>query len=537
MEYFVKTKRILEHLHHENLNSEEMDIIKEKILTEIAGKEKIFITNVVASKVIENLLYYTKVEEIMALFISLGDDIPELVKHQYASHVIQRLIIMISSSIDDTSYSEYFQPIISIIKKWIKALDHFYINEYSSHVLRSLIELLGHIRVNDRFQSKGRSENYIKDEALINADNFYVPYNFSDKIVYMKLLKKLCKKFTKITNETDLLTDSKTGILVCYILLATNNMDNFLFQQQLTCVYSRVAIIDTQQSQNIHKILIGNTAPNFLFQILLVFSNDSKIQKKLFNLFIKEHLSTLIQDKVAINTIKTLVYCIKNTNYLLRICKRIINSIKTLNNLSSHHISLMSCIISSCLSLNLLNEGLLGNIIQCFNAKDNIFSSIITMKASCETFLTEPLIPVCCHFISCLFTDIRYECIIQSFMKLSVKEITKLATDPSGSRVMDSFFKNPQILNSEKSQMLAKFSNESFLILAKNKYGSFCIENIWQYLEQNKKIELARFFINNAHFKYNSFGKLLSNKLKLQTMLNTTIKPKPNFKSKNKNKR
>ncbi|KAF1742151.1 hypothetical protein MXB_680, partial [Myxobolus squamalis] len=238
---------------------------------------------------------------------------------------------------------------------------------------------------------------------------------------------------------------------------------------------------------------------------------------------------SLLDDNISSNVIKAAICSLKNPDLAKRIFKDIIVGIKSCSSLSINHVSILSSIVTISSSLQLFDNSMYSSILGIFKSNKNIVLSIITMKSYCENLQDESIVPVSCHLLCCLFDQEVCLSIFQDFHQLSFKEINRLACDPSGSRVVDAYFNSQFVTFDDKNSLLNSFSDENILALAKNKYGSFCMENMWKYFAKARKSNLAQYFLSNSHFKYNSFGKLLAKKLKLEIV----VDPKSRFKSKN----
>lgn len=122
------------------------------VLEEARGKELKLVTNQICSKLMERLILHASDIQLKQLFLAFATHFVALSHHKYSSHVVETLIVrgaaliekeLIEGLIEDdeitTSMEDLFLSMVNEYKPHVQAMvDH----QYSSHVLRLLILVL-----------------------------------------------------------------------------------------------------------------------------------------------------------------------------------------------------------------------------------------------------------------------------------------------------------------------------------------------------------------------------------------------------------
>ncbi|KII60929.1 Nucleolar protein 9 [Thelohanellus kitauei] len=498
MNYFIRTKNMLDKYKKGPEKNEEMEIIKCQVLEVVSGIEFKCVRNAVASHVVERILPYMKEGELSSLLLSLSDHIVALSEDRYASHVIQRLIEFVSLTLYTPDNSEKFSDVISTMKTLIKKSDDLFCHIYAKHVMRALIELIGHIQVTQRINSQCHQR---KSEELLDRPSFYttVTCQSVDTKIFVKLLKRLFKKLKKHLDFSDDMV-----INYSYSILAAYNLN----QEQFDLIFNHV--YEWFLSKKIYSV-VSNPTTTFLVQLLFIFSEDSEVHKRLF-FELQPSLSNALTDKVANNVILSALASVKSCEVLENWISLILDAIIQSGFPTLLNLRLMSSILEKSKTLKSFENHKSKKVLSCFG--ECSFRQIITLNPQIDNVLDADIVPAACHFLACYFDAGYCNSLVLSFLELTLKELTKIMTDPSGSRVVDAFFRSGSVSYKLKVKLLKKIDNREIAKYSRNKYSVYCIENFWLYLSDDRKAEIASLISDSVHFKTNNLVKHLARKLK-----------------------
>ncbi|EDK36511.2 hypothetical protein PGUG_00609 [Meyerozyma guilliermondii ATCC 6260] len=204
IEYFKSAESTLNVTSFES--TEERDAFINSVLDEASGKELKLVTNQICSKLMERIILFGGDQQLISIFKSFSNHFVSLAHHKYSSHVLETLLVRIAGLVEKElarSAEDAADQEVTVEHLFITMMQEFYphINEmithqYASHVLRLLILILASkklpsaLTANSTLRSKkskiARKMIEIKDNEDFDR-SFETPPSFKDE------LKKVCK--------------------------------------------------------------------------------------------------------------------------------------------------------------------------------------------------------------------------------------------------------------------------------------------------------------------------------------------------------
>lgn len=130
---------------------EERSIFINSVLDEAQGKELKLVTNQICSKLMERIILYGDDEHLVSIFWLFTNHFVSLAHHKYSSHVLETLLVRVAGLIekelaksgdsvdDETSIEHLF---IAMMQEFYPRIKEMITHQYASHVLRMLILIL-----------------------------------------------------------------------------------------------------------------------------------------------------------------------------------------------------------------------------------------------------------------------------------------------------------------------------------------------------------------------------------------------------------
>ncbi|XP_011633477.1 nucleolar protein 9 [Pogonomyrmex barbatus] len=522
--------RILDLIRNDLSSSEEKRMLVQNVYDEIAGREVECACNQIGSRVIESLLKYASLEAIQKLTQAFESSLRKLSCDAFASHILQKIIIICADrgnkdptlnakNTDKTSpksenvivevkpseVQSYNDIVLKLSRYFLNNIEEFVFDRYANYVLRTVIECLGGlIEYSDENNKKSTVPDFTKRRPVIQA--------------YKDLLMQSCDRLQKWPKFCEFGQDQITSNMVQCVLFSLKDIDPNLIKTIIKKITTEC--FKTKENETLPNIFNSEYSVRILEACLIV--AQPKTFKKLYKTFFAENMESLcLAQNSNFSVQKLLDYCITK-----EIFEEIFNKV-------SEHFSkifkrgftgILVSTGNACLRLQ-TNQGPFVNamikLLKCDVSTENqtqLVRCIMTLKNPFQLEIESDSPQPSIHLHGSLIVQAILKFnkpikIVNSLLEMSNEELLRVFNDPKGSRILDAFMDSKYI--GEKSrEKLCKKLHGTWAELAKNTYGSRCLDKMWTWARMNQKVlimeELAA---DGQSLGSTKSGKIISMKL------------------------
>ncbi|XP_012062862.1 PREDICTED: nucleolar protein 9 [Atta cephalotes] len=527
--------RILELIRNDSPSTEEKTMLAQNVYQEISGREIVCACNQVGSRIIDSLLKYANLEAIQKLTQALESSLRRLSSDKFASHILQRIIIVCADrgnrdsasnaknardktntksknavdtvmDIEPSEVQSYNNIVLKLSKYVLNNSEEFVFDIYANHVLRTVIECLaGLIEDPGEGNKKSAMPDLTKRRPVIQE--------------YKDLLIQSCDRLQKWPQFCEFGREQLTSGLVQCILYSLKDVDSNLVKIIIKKI--RTKCFKTGEDKKLPNIFHSEYSIRILEACLVV--AQPKTFQKLYNTFFAENLEYLCSTQnTNFSVQKLLDYCVTKEIFE-EIFDKIIEYFPKILKLGFTGILVSAG--NACLRLQ-TKQGPFVNamidVLKCGASSEDqtqLVRCVITLKKPSQLKVQSNNSQVSPHLHGSLIIQAILKFnkpikVVNSLLEMNNEELLQLFDDPKGSRILDAFMDSKYI--GEKSrEKLCKKLHGIWEELAKSTHGSRCVDKIWAWARINQKILIMEELAAAGQFSLSSTksGKIISMKL------------------------
>ncbi|KAG5315089.1 NOP9 protein, partial [Acromyrmex insinuator] len=501
--------RILELVRNNSPSTEEKIMLAQNVYQEISGREIVCACNQVGSRIIDSLLKYANLETIQKLTQALESSLRRLSSDRFASHILQKIIIVCADrgnrdsasnaknaasdktntksknatdTIIDIKPSEvqsYNNIVLKLSKYVLNNSEEFVFDIYANHVLRTVIECLaGLIEDSGEDNKKSAMPDLTKRRPVIQE--------------YKDLLIQSCDRLQKWPQFCEFGREQLTSGLVQCILYSLKDVDSNLVKTIIKKI--RTKCFKTEKDEKLPNIFHSEYSIRILEACLVV--AQPKTFQKLYNTFFTENLEYLCSTQnTNFSVQKLLDYCITKEIFE-EIFDKVIEHFPKIIKLGFTGILVSAG--NACLRLQ-TKQGPFVNamidVLKCGASSENqtqLIRCIITLKKPSQLKVQSSNSQLSPHLHGSLIIQAILKFnkpikAVNSLLEMNNEELLQLFGDPKGSRILDAFMDSKYVGEKSREKLYKKLHG-TWEELAKSIHGSRCVDKIWAWARINQKI-------------------------------------------------
>jgi len=484
--------RVLERWRDPFEQDDEKQMFVSNVFGQMEGDERNFAGNQLASRVIELLIPHADARVQLNLCQALSQDLRIICTDQFASHVMEKLLILSSFSPQEEEGREgRLGWVRKVCRYLVNNFDEFSTNTYASHLLRTGVQCLTGCRVLDKDKT-GQTEGFDTMDQ----------YQFKDDPELKECLEILEEKIVGVEAEVveDELTSSTIQtILKCYHKSEQSEglkkMLKFLLDKLF---YSSLYFLDSQANVRLLETVIECSAKSEKI--------FSKIHKKIFS----GNLALISKHPTGNFVVQRFFENIPNSELFSSCWTEVSASLEDI--LGGGFTGVVLSIVKAAVKLKCEQSAVLqqlGTALHCGEELEQLAPACI--KLMIVENLNDDL-PIHLHgslILQQLLLLNKPIKVIRSLLLMEGSQLRKVFSDPRGSHIMDKFIKSPTVGEKSRDALVRRLSGE-FVSLACSKHGSKAFENLWNAAsaktKQNIVEELSK---QDTVLQSHQFGKYI----------------------------
>jgi len=500
----------------------ESDEAKSEFLSNVFSSLKeecvVVSSNQTVSRILEYLFTHSLSKHLRPLFCKFCKDLALVVFDAFSSHVFQALIqylpIMIQceendekddddASDDDMGIPQVKESMEQLCTFMESHLRDIMTHVYGSHVLRSLLEVLGGVPVkSDIIRSRmSRNQSYKKVIGCGPKPNKAASKEFSDN--YNKWFETLSQKIIRLCNYEDHLNDKNYCPLLQSVLLILHKISPTQYEDTAATILEKTCHLSTSDSNDIRNELphvVQDEISSYLMELLISLTSISKFED-MYNSMFKGKLLYFSVHPYANYVLQRLLSCVPNKDLMQVILDDMSNYIEDI--LAVNHCGLITKLAEACQRTGTGEKQFVKVLMSAFHCfePESKHIKIVPLIASFQTY-------------EVFYKDEDHKCIlnsvnihgslilqqllqfskpmkiVSSLLELSQSELIFMICDKCGSHIIDTFFQSPTVKEKHKDAFLKNLEGV-FINIACNRNGSRCLENIWKSSTMQQKVMIA----------------------------------------------
>ncbi|CDF88406.1 probable Nucleolar protein 9 [Zygosaccharomyces bailii ISA1307] len=528
LEYFKQAEATLSIDAFES--TEEKQHFVTSVCDELKGKEYKLVTSQICSKLVERLILECGDDQLKSIFKAFNGVFYNLSCHKYASHVLETLFVRGAALVEKELLTPSFdgqqddEPIISMENAFLYMLNEIkphlrsmVSHQYASHVLRLLILILASKNLpkttqnNSTLRSK-KSKIARKMIDIKDNDDFdrvhQTPESF--KLELKEFLKILYDNFTEntvsrtdisptlVTKFRELCVDPVASPVIQLIIQVEGIFDRERSFWRL--VFSTTDEKDPKEESFVEYLLSDPVGSHFL-ESVISFAR-TKYVERLYNLYMKDRITKLAQrDTTGAFVVRALLKHLKNKEV-----KQILSAlIPQLSILLNSNIDFGTSIIEASIQQNnFLRDEVISQLVEKYYSPQsdsrNILESCLLLSSS-TLGNTRDDWPTAEERRRSLFLEqlIDYdrkfaEITVESMLALPEERLLQMCYHGVFSHVVEHVLK-PTLIDTIKRKLLLNVLCKDVVNMSCNAYGSHIVDKLWDF---TAKLTLYKERIANA---------------------------------------
>ncbi|KAH9499745.1 hypothetical protein Btru_077716 [Bulinus truncatus] len=498
--------------------------------------------NQTVSRILESLFLHSQPLHMIEFFKSLSKELTIVTFDRFASHVFQTLIRYLPAMYEVKEEHDSENP-ASSLQKSVEQLCTFMeshmrdimTHTYASHVLRSFLEALGGVEVNEEVMRSrtSRTQRKADSSSKVLFSGKALSKDFSPSFV------KLKDKIIKLCNFEDHLKDVNYCPVLQTVLLILHKTSPSDYDQlsrsiiQKTCIVSVGDNIDQANVSERLPHIVQNEIGSYLIELLITLASESQL-KELYDLVFKDKLIYFAVHPIANFVLQKLISASSVQHLINDIMKTLLKYLEDI--LAVNHLGIVTKLAESCQKSGFEQSEFLNTLMSAFHCSEPESRQIkvVPLLASLQTYEVffgndkdggaasdEPskhYLKSCNIHGSLLLQQLlqfkNTKLIVSSLLDLSPAELSVICCDKFGSHIIDVFFQSKVVPDKSKNAFI-KHLQGTYINIACNRNGSRCLENIWKSCSLNQRQMIAEELCKNqeriesdqwGHFLYNNFA-------------------------------
>ncbi|XP_037085448.1 nucleolar protein 9-like [Pollicipes pollicipes] len=483
LEFFIQAKDKLDKPFDD---PEDKELFIQNVFSQTSGEEVPLVKNSLASQIVEQLIPTVSDEALLPFAAALYQCITELSEDQFASHVLQTLLLSMTCRVQagtSSLHSDLETWVLTSAEQLQERLPALAGHQYGSHVLRTCLECLAGCRAPQQLTRSRSSQQQrwkSRDAQPVLLDKQKTPPSFTEKFVEM------AKAVKNLEGLGECLADQNFSTVVQLVL-------NILYTLPMLKL-SRKLI------KRLSKLYFGGSIPEDPTVLPSVFENESLLRvleaalvsceedifQKLYRKYYRGRLRTLMQENVSSISVQRLVEACPGAEALESVLEELEADPATgwwtttrvptalalaCVRLHSHQARLMKLAARLCDCESAERAPQLAPCV-LYRTTWTEFQRLQGRLASVEIAMDGSLL------LQAMLKFSKPTKLITSFLSLRADQLVAVLQSPAGSHVIDALVTSQHMGDKGKTRLL-EILKEELVPLACSKHGSRALDALW----------------------------------------------------------
>ncbi|KAH3768385.1 nucleolar protein 9-like [Dreissena polymorpha] len=495
LNYYKRIKEVLQ-----DDNSIDVQVI-DNIFSQLTQEAVAVCKHPETSAIIELLINHASCANVASLLQIFATDWDAVCNDSSASHVVQKCVLVspklfaeqvsqfdIDNCSEDSSEDQLILKILSLCEHILNNLEKCLTHTHMSHIVRSMLQILGGTFVDEKILKSKGSRNYSKKNEPDRKQKDIHFQDFDVPAAFRKQLKFVYKTIFRLENFGVYITESNANPILQTLLLVLNKANAELCQKAINKVIKRSRIKDDVEQVNLPPVAADSIGSFLVEQIIGLCSEE--LFRKLFERLFHNRLLQFATHAAANYVLQTFIRKCRDKDIFKSVVDELNNCISAV--LDARNYGVLVAMVETAEKLTCKQDSILQMLmtgLQCWEPEERRTSCVALLAAftthdnfhsgSHDETSARPAIRKVNYHGSLLlqhlvnFRDVKM--LETGFLDLQPGEVSMLACDPCGSHVMEAAFRSAAIREKTKEGLVSKMAG-SWVQLACHKNGSHTLE-------------------------------------------------------------
>ncbi|BFZ19483.1 hypothetical protein BsWGS_22521 [Bradybaena similaris] len=458
--------------------------------------------NQTVSRTLEVLFTHSKPHHMRDLFCMFSENLTIVTFDRFASHVFQALLQHVPAIYEDTvatdssETSKVHTSIEQLCKFAESHMRDVMTHTYASHVLRSLLEALGGVKVKEEVVRSRISRVHCKEKTNNQMD-------LSCKSLsrdFQQSFSALREKIVRLCNFEDHLRDPSYCPVLQTLLLILHKTSAEEYRSLVKLILDKSCVSPDLEEADINDVskrlpfIVQNEVGSYLIELIISLAAGDEL-RVLYDLIFKGKLIYFAVHPIANYVLQKFLSVIVDPVMMKELLTDITGYLEDI--LAVNHVGIVTKLAQACRNTQTGQEDLIQGLLKAFHCQEPVEkqTKIVPLVASLQTFENffsdqETSSESAGHLLktvnihgSLLLQELlqftKPKLVVTSLLSLSPAELMGLCCDKCGSHIVDTFFSSQTVLDTNKFTFLKKLTG-LYVNIACNRNGSRCLESIWK---------------------------------------------------------
>ncbi|XP_070574928.1 nucleolar protein 9-like [Ptychodera flava] len=548
-------RRVSDTLAEEFENPEDKELFIRNVFTQTEEEEIKLSQNQTVSRILETLIRSGGRKEVKKFMAGLSKDYHKVCFDRFAAYVLQTAVIYISKLPEEDTDAEdedgeqklpsFENLVLQLCDQLLSELSEVLYDAYASHVLRTVFEVLGGVKVTEvvvrsRLSRQQQDKNSTKEHEQSLAKT-------KPSKTFRKKLKEFTRLLLKREDMRDLLCHATCNPVVQTLLLVLRQINKDLCRQ--LCL----VIMETAEGENSSgdkesedkrlPVIFSHAVGSHLGEVLLQVADD-EILGKLYTQHMEGNVLRLACHPQTNFVLQKFLTTVSTADQFETIFDECVVGIEDI--LAHNHIGVIVRLAEACIKHSTRQAELLKSLMQAFHchkpkSRQRCCVKLLASFAAYEAFHemsqgnensihgnekkansadesedTEPpqvkLTEINLQgslLLQQLFNFNDCSKLVKSLFALSEEELYTMSCDQSGSHIIEAFFRSQTVGEKKKDQLIEKLKGW-YVRMACDKHGSRTVDSIWSSASLKVKFTIAEELAKReAQLSQDRFGRFV----------------------------
>ncbi|XP_078120859.1 nucleolar protein 9 [Sander vitreus] len=500
-------RRVGERLSEGFEDNEEREMFVENVLTEVKGKATVVSMDQTGSITLQRLLPLCSPDQVAAVLAELGGELGSEFKavscDRCGGHVVESAVRQISRWIESSATTEEEEEescgaleaqVLSLSKAVKDNSEEFIKHVHGSHVVRTLLHVLAGCLGPARTESRpGAKERNVAPQLT----DFEIPTAFWYE------LKSLTE--TLMDNVNLSVIDAVASVVFQTMLTVCHRKRPKLCKQLLKRIMEYLTSRNAAPGVSPLLVFLKDKASSHLIETIIQLSHKSLL-RDLYKNHLKGQLVDLALHSIANFPIQRLTAASAKYKLFLKLFDELIQGVEAI--LAAGHMGVIVQLAESCAESEEKQEEMMQCLLRAFHCAEPgsrhvsclpLFMSLITYEVYYHSDTAEgniqtevPLSSICYHgsrLVQALAKFKERSLLLSSLRTLSPADLLTLASDPSGSHVLQALITTSS--DKGRGKILKRLEGQ-YVQMACSRLGSRVLEAVWNSATVSHRQSIAQ---------------------------------------------
>ncbi|XP_038070133.1 nucleolar protein 9-like isoform X1 [Patiria miniata] len=504
----------------------EQGLFLDNVFDQMEGEQVQLCRNQTVSRILEELLCLARPSHLRRFLSGILGEFEVVVRDRFAGHVVQKALLQTAKSLDDGEEgAELQEKVLSMADLLLADLNAVMMDTYGNHILRTMLQVLGGVRVPDQV-ARSRLSREQQDKET-SKETKQLLKKVPEKMQLS--LKKITNTLLSAENFNEYLLHRTSGPVLEVLLLVLQQSHPALCHRVGQAILKKSKVMSKNPAQPDKRVpvVFTDSVGSHLFEVVIeVVSSEafSEVYSQCFGNYLLE----MALHPVANFVLQKLIKRSAREEEFSEMFDKLSANLEAI--LGVNHMGVVLRLAESCVHHPTKQRAFLQGLLSafhCWEPRERQSSCVLLIAGMVthevffpgskedeeqDTKLKPGLTEVNLHGSLLLQQLLKFHhCgpVIAGFMALRDDDLTTVACSPSGSYLLEAFVTSSVVSEKKKDRFVAQLTTNCFKI-ACHKTGSRSIEAIFKAASLKTKTALVQVLSEkDKQLQSDHFGKFV----------------------------